>query len=93
MTRSPGASATSAGGQDPRKDAEKLLTSLLGQVDEQRSPNTRATVAYLLDRWLEVTDLELTTRLTYEGYIRRSILPALGDLPLRKVTVDVLDRF
>ncbi len=76
-----------------RKDAEKLLTSLLGQVDEQRSPTTRATVAYLLDRWLEVTDLELTTRLTYEGYIQRSILPVLGDLPLRKVTVDVLDRF
>jgi integrase len=44
------------------KDAERALTRLLGQVDEQRTPNTSATVGYLLDRWLELAQLELTTR-------------------------------
>jgi hypothetical protein len=36
------------------KEAERALTRLLSQVDEQRTPNTSATVGYLLDRWLEL---------------------------------------
>jgi len=74
-------------------EAERLRTKLLHQVDEQRTPNTGTTVGHLLDRFFEVADLEMTTRLTYEGYTRRNIRPALGDLPLRKLTADVLDRF
>jgi integrase len=75
------------------KEAERALTRLLAQVDEQRTPNTNATVGYLLDRWLELAQLELTTRDTYQAYLRRHVRPALGTLPLRKLTVDVLDRF
>src|SRR4029453_18272902 len=75
------------------KEAERALTRLLGQVDEQRTPNTSATVGYLLDRWLELAQLELTTRDTYQAYLRRHVRPALGTLPLRKLTVDGLDRF
>jgi integrase len=73
--------------------AEKALTRLLAQVDQQRSPATSGTVGYLLTRWLEVADLELTTRDGYEGYIRRNILPTLGDVPLRKLDPETLDRF
>jgi integrase len=76
-----------------QREAERALTRLLGQVDEQRTPNTSATVGYLLDRWLELAQLELTTRDTYQAYIRRHVRPALGAMPLRKLTVDVLDRF
>src|SRR6266508_1015042 len=76
-----------------RREAERLRTKFLHQVDEQRAPNTSATLGYLLDRWFEVAELELTTRHAYEGYMRRTIRPVLGELPLRKVTVDVLDRF
>jgi len=76
-----------------QKEAERALTRLLSQVDEQRTPNTSATVGYLLDRWLELAQLELTTRDTYEAYIRRHVRPVLGGVPLRKLTVDVLDRF
>jgi integrase len=76
-----------------RKEAERALTRLLSQVDEQRTPNTSATVGYLLDRWLELAQLELTTRDTYQAYLRRHVRPALGTLPLRKLTVDGLDRF
>jgi hypothetical protein len=37
-------------------------------------------VGYLLSRWLEVADLESTTRDGYDGYIRRNIVSALGPL-------------
>jgi integrase len=76
-----------------QREAERALTRLLSQVDEQRTPNTNATVGYLLDRWLELAQLELTTRDTYQAYLRRHVRPALGTLPLRKLTVDGLDRF
>jgi integrase len=76
-----------------QREAERALTRLLSQVDEQRTPNTSATVGYLLDRWLELAQLELTTRDTYQAYLRRHVRPALGNLPLRKLTVDALDRF
>src|SRR4029450_13380723 len=56
-------------------------------------PNTSATVGYLLDRWLELAPLALTTRDTSQAYLRRHVHPALGTLPLRKLTVDGLDRF
>jgi integrase len=74
-------------------EAERTLTRLLHQVDEQRNPNTRATVGHLLDRWLEVADLELSTRHGYQGLVERKIRPVLGDVPLRRLTVDLLDRF
>src|SRR6266542_1864283 len=76
-----------------QREAERALTRLLGQVDEQRTPNTSATVGYLLDRWLELAQLELTTRDTYQAYLRRHVRPVLGGVPLRKLTVDALDRF
>ena len=40
-----------------------------------------------------VKRLEMTTRRTYEGYIKGKILPALGSVPVRKVDVEILDRF
>jgi len=45
------------------------------------------------EAWLETSDHELTTRNTYEGYIKGKILPALGTVPIRKVDVETLDRF
>ena len=50
-----------------RRDAERVRTRLLSQVDEDRSPRTRATVNQLLDRHLEVIELEPTTRQGYVG--------------------------
>src|SRR4029453_15826591 len=68
------------------KEAERALTRLLSQVDEQRTPNTSATVGYLLDRWLELAQPELTPRDPYQAFLRRHVRPALGPLPLRKLT-------
>jgi integrase len=41
--------------------AEQIRTRFLGQVDEQRNPRTRATVNQLMDRYLEVIDVEPST--------------------------------
>ncbi len=43
---------------------------------------------------VEVVDHELSTASTTAGYVRRTIRPALGDMPLRKLQhrVDILDR-
>lgn len=75
------------------REAERLRTRLLAQVDERRVPNTKATVRQLLDRWLDTANLELSTRYNYEGYVRRQINPALGDLPIGKLTPETLDSF
>lgn len=78
------------------REAEKLRTKLLAEADSFRSARTRATLGYLLDRWLPRHDIDPTTRRTYEGYIRNHIRPAIGDVPLttlvRKST-DMLEGF
>lgn len=74
-------------------EAERLLTRLQAQVDQGRQSTSGVTVAHLLRRWLEVADLEMTTRIVNEGYVTRTIEPALGDLRLAKLTPDVLDSF
>src|SRR3954447_239839 len=51
-------------------EAEKVRTRLLHEVDERRNPKTRAAVNQLLDRHLEMLDVEPTTRTRYEGIIR-----------------------
>ena len=48
-------------------------------------------MAELLDRYVQIADWELSTREANEGYIRRTIKPALGHLPIRKVRGPVLD--
>jgi|tagenome__1003787_1003787.scaffolds.fasta_scaffold20917100_2 integrase len=68
------------GGPGAQAEAERVLRRLLGQVDERRNPRTKATVNQLLDRYLEVLDVDQSTRTAYEGYIERHIRPVLGDL-------------
>ena len=38
-------------GPSAARDAERVRTRLLNQVDERRNPRTKATVNQLLDRW------------------------------------------
>jgi hypothetical protein len=54
-------------GPKAAKQAERVRTRLLNQVDEKRSPRTRPTVNQLMDRYMQVLDIELTPRHTYEG--------------------------
>lgn len=74
-------------------DAERARTRLLSQVDEQRNPRTKATVNQLMDRYLEVLDVDVTTRKSYEGYIRNHVRPLLGKLPVGKLNGEAFDSF
>jgi len=76
-----------------KREAQALRARLLTQVNEGRRPAADATVAQLLARWLEVADLAWSTRVTYQGYVDRTILPALGHVPLRRLDTATLDRF
>jgi len=57
------------------KEAKAAQTRFINQVDEQRNPRTKTTVDQLMDRYLELLDVDVTTRKSYEGYIRNHILP------------------
>lgn len=55
------------------------------------APTAKGTFGHLLDRWLANVELSPTTRHEYERLVAKRIRPALGDLPLRKVTALELD--
>jgi integrase len=80
-------------GPTAQREAQRALTRLLNQLDEQRNPRTRATVNQLMDRYLELIKIEETTHGTYEGYIRNHIRPLLGELPIGRLGGEVLDSF
>jgi DNA-binding transcriptional regulator YhcF (GntR family) len=74
---------------------EELAQIELGKLLEQASigqqPESHATVGYLLDQYMAIAELDASTREGYEGYIRRTIKPALGNLELRKLRGPLLD--
>lgn len=80
-------------GPKARKEAEKVRTRLLAEVDDRRNPRTSATVNQLLERYLEVLKIEDTTRVGYERMIRLYIRPLLGDLSIGRVDGETLDSF
>jgi integrase len=71
--------------------AAQELAKLLRTVETGRAPDDSATLGLALDRYLEVADLGVSTRLTHESYIRRIIRPVLGDVRLRNLGPDSLD--
>lgn len=80
-------------GPNVTKEAEKTRTRLLNQVDEGRNPRTKATVDQLMDRYLELLDVDVNTRRGYEGYIRNHIRPLLGKLPVGRLNGETFDSF
>jgi integrase len=61
------------------------LGRLLKEASEGRTPESNATVAKLLDEYAAIAEWDVSTRQTNEGFIRRTIKPALGHLEVRKV--------
>ena len=76
-----------------QRRAESAMNKLLAQVDNQRAVESSVSLGYALDEWMRNTELEESTRHTYEGYIRRTIRPALGEEQVKKVTARVLESF
>ncbi|HEY2129512.1 MAG TPA: hypothetical protein VGH77_20240, partial [Streptosporangiaceae bacterium] len=68
------------------QQARIVLGKLLEQAAEGRQPETAVTVAELLGQYMTVAELDRSTRQTYEGYMRRTIIPAIGATEVRKVS-------
>ena len=68
------------------------LGRLLKQASEGRTPESGATMAKLLDEYAAIAPWDVSTRQTNEGFIRRTIKPALGHLEVRKVRGPILDQ-
>ncbi len=68
------------------------LGRLLKEASEGRTPESAATVAKLLDEYAATAPWDVSTRQTNEGFIRRTIKPALGHLEVRKVRGPILDQ-
>jgi integrase len=55
------------------------LTKLQRQVDEDQHPKTKIMVRQAVEQWLDVADVQDTTRERYEDLIRLYILPTFGE--------------
>ena len=80
-------------GPSARREAERVRTRFLAQVDERRNPRTRATVNQLLDRYLDVLDVDVSTRQGYVRKIDRHIRPLLGSTAVGKLNTEILESF
>jgi hypothetical protein len=69
-----------------QKRAQKALTQLQADVDNQRAPESSVPLSHALDEWLRTVEIEDTTRRTYVGYIDRTIKPALGTVAVVKLS-------
>ena len=72
--------------------AQIELGRLLKEASEGRTPEVNATMAGLMDQYMAIAEWDVSTRQTNEGFIRRTIKPALGHLEVRKVRGPILDR-
>ena len=76
-----------------RREAEKVMARLQSEVDGQRSAQSSVTLGYTLDEWLKTVEVEDSTRDGYLGYIERTIRPALGAVPISKLSTRTLETF
>ena len=74
------------------RQAHTELGRLLKEASEGRTPESDATVAKLLDEYAPIAPWDVSTRQTNEGFIRRTIKPALGPMKVRKVRGPILDK-
>ena len=74
------------------RQAQIELGKLLKEASEGRTPEADATMARLMDEYAAVAEWDVSTRQTNEGFIRRTIKPALGHLEVRKVRGPILDK-
>jgi len=76
-----------------REAALVALTKLQHQVDENTHPKSAITVGEAIEQWLDVVELEETTRDRYEDLIRLYILPTFGKLQAGRLDPELLERF
>jgi integrase len=78
-----------------KREAAAALSRLVSEVSGGRLAAQDATVADLLDQWLDLAKPELspTTSRGYEWIIKSYIVPTLGKQPLARLKPALLDRF
>jgi integrase len=74
------------------KEADRILTRLLAQVDEQNHPRTKTTLGDTIDAWLNVHDADANTLAGYETHARLYVKPALGNVAVGKVSAQSLEQ-
>ncbi|MGQ0632326.1 MAG: tyrosine-type recombinase/integrase [Sporichthyaceae bacterium] len=77
--------------RDTRREAERVRTRLLNQVDERRNPRTKETMNELLDRWLAVLSVEQSTRAGYVGKIDKHLRPTIGKITVGKINAEMIE--
>jgi integrase len=79
--------------QGTKREAQRELATLVGEVSAGRFVSTATTFGELLDRWLEhVADqLSPTTVREYRRLSTKLLRPDLGKLPLRRLTTQRID--
>ncbi|CRK61092.1 phage integrase [Alloactinosynnema sp. L-07] len=73
--------------------AIKVRTKFLAQVDQLRTPRTRATISQLLDRYFELADVETTTLKAYKSLANHHIRPLIGEKVAGSIDGETLDSF
>jgi hypothetical protein len=68
------------------------LRRLLKEASEGRTFEANATMAKLLDEYAAIAPWDVSARQTNEGFIRRTIKPALGPMKVRRVRGPILDK-
>jgi integrase len=78
-----------------RKDAQRALTEILGQLDQGlHVPRSTQTVAEFLHLWLptlETRGLRPTTIASYEMIVEKHLIPRLGTTPLERLSAQELN--
>lgn len=74
-------------------EAKRIRARFRTQVADHRNPRTQASFRHTMQEWLRVHEIEESTQQSYEMYLRRYLGPGLGDIPVRNVDAQVLERF
>lgn len=84
-------------GLKTKRAAEKKLTELLGQMDEgSYISSSKQTLAQYLATWLASIKPPAVSPSTWSGhrtFVKCHIIPALGDIPLERLSASHLDKF
>jgi integrase len=78
-----------------KRAAERGLAEMISEAERGRSVRTSSTVGELLEAWFEFAARDFSPKTVKEtrGFIDRNLLPALGHVPLARLTVNDLDRY
>lgn len=78
--------------QGSKREAQKELAAFVTELADIL-PSANVTFGTVLTAWLEQAELSPTTRREYSRLVEQRIRPALGAVPLRKLSARHLDEF